>query len=192
MSSCAAIERLSQAPVLGPVVELDPLVQAVAEDVLRELAVRAHVGREHVDVVEPLHRRAASDVALRLVPPRRPQMLGRLVPLGLVEELEDVPVGIGEAVRRAVTDVAVDPPRPEPGRLDRGDAPLERLGAPRAQRDVAEPGLRRLRELQAVAQVVAPAAQVDRLAPRAPPPPCPSTSTKKRRLSSGFGVRSSA
>ena len=39
---------------LGAVVALDPLVEPVAEELLRELAVRAHVGGEHVDVVEPL------------------------------------------------------------------------------------------------------------------------------------------
>ena len=63
-----------------------------------------------------------------------------------------------------MADVAVDPALAEAGRLDRGDAPVERLGAPGAQRDVAEPGLRRLGQLQAVAEVVAPAAEEDRLA----------------------------
>ena len=148
---------------LGPVVELDPLVQAVAEHVLGERAVRADVRRQQVDVVEPLDRRAPADVALRLVPPRRPQVLGRLVALRLVVELEDVPVGVGEAVRPAVADVPVDPAEPEPRRLDGRHPPVERLGAPRPQRDVPEPGLRRLRELQAVAEVVAPAPQEDGL-----------------------------
>ena len=115
-------------------------------------------------MVEPLDGRAAPDVALRLVPPRRPQVLGRHVALGLVVELEHVAVGIGEAVRGPVPEVAVDPARAEAGRLDRRHAPLERLGAPRPQRHVAEPGLRRLGELEAVALVVAPAAQEDRLA----------------------------
>ena len=50
-------------------------------------------------------------------------------------------VGIGEAVRRAVADVAVDPARAEPARLDRGDPALERLRAPGPQRHVPEPGL---------------------------------------------------
>ena len=114
-------------------------------------------------MVEPLDRRAAADVALRLVPPRRPQVLRRLVALGLVVELEDVPVGVREAVRPAVAHVAVDPAEPAPGRLDGGDAAVERLGAPRSQRDVPEPGAGRLGELQAVAEVVAPAAQEDGL-----------------------------
>src|SRR6266540_892931 len=99
---------------LGAIVELDPLVQAVPEHLLRELAVPAHVRREHVDVVEPLDRGAPADVALRLVAPRGPEVLGR-------------------------------------------------LGAPRPQRQVSESGLRRLGELEAVTQVVAPAAQEDGL-----------------------------
>ena len=63
-----------------------------------------------------------------------------------------------------MADVAVDPADPLPRRLDRRDPAVERLRAPRAQGRVAEPGLGRLGQLQAVALVVAPAAQVDRLA----------------------------
>ena len=74
-----------------------------------------------------------------------------------------MPVGVREAVGGAVAEVAVDPPDAEPGRLDRRDAPVERRRAPRAQREVPEPSLRGLREHQAVAEVVAPAAQVDGL-----------------------------
>jgi len=85
-------------------------------------------------------------------------VLGRRVALGFVVELEDMPVGVGEAVGRTVANVAVDPPHAEPGRLDRCDSPVERGGAPGPQRDMAEPGSGRLGELQAVAQVVTPAA----------------------------------
>ena len=53
--------------VLAAVVEHDLLVQAVAEDLLREDPVRAHVPCEQVDMVEPLHGGAAGRVALRLV-----------------------------------------------------------------------------------------------------------------------------
>ena len=55
--------------LLGSVVQLDPLVPPVAEELLAKLAARADVGGEHVDVVEPLDRGAAADVALRLVSP---------------------------------------------------------------------------------------------------------------------------
>ncbi len=163
MSSCAAIVRAEPGTRLGPVVELDALVQPVAEHILGEDAVRADVCRKHVHVVEALHRGATADVALWLVPPRRPQVLGSLVALGFVVELEDVIVGIGEAVRGAVADVSVDPAEPAPARLDGLDPAGERLGAPCPQRDVAEPCLRRLRELQAVAQVVTPPSEEDGL-----------------------------
>src|SRR5581483_11188157 len=60
----------------------------------------------------------------------------------------------------AVPDVAVDPAAAEPGRLDRRRAPLQRLGAPGAEADVAEARGRRLGQLQAVARPLAPPAQV--------------------------------
>jgi hypothetical protein len=62
-----------------------------------------------------------------------------------------------------VAQVAVDPALAEAGRLDRRDAALECLGAPRAQRHVPEAGPVRLGQLEAVALVVAPAAQEDGL-----------------------------
>ena len=60
--------------------------------------------------------------------------------------------------------VAVDPAQAEAGRLDRCHAALERLWTPGAQRHVPEAGPLRLGQLEAVALVVAPAAQEDRLA----------------------------
>jgi hypothetical protein len=50
---------------LAAVVELDPLVEPVAERLLGEDAVGADVGGEHVEVVEALDRAAATGVALR-------------------------------------------------------------------------------------------------------------------------------
>ena len=90
-------------------------------------------------------------------------MRRRLVALRLVEQLEDVAVRVGEAVRRPVPDVAVDPTRAETRRLDGGDATLEGRGAPGTQRNVPETGVRGLGQLEGVAQVVAPAAQEHRL-----------------------------
>ena len=177
---------------LRPVVHLDPLVEPIAEHVLREDAVGADVRGEHVHVVEPLHRTAATDVALRLIPPRRPQVLRRLVALGVVEELEDVAVGVREAVGAAMADVAVDPPLPEPRLLDRGDAPLERLGAPGAQGDVADARLRAPPSARGCSGGSRPSRAGRRTGPSRASSSMPSTSTKKRRLSSGFGVRSSA
>ncbi len=107
---------------------------------------------------------AAAGVALRLVAPGRLQMVGRDIALGLVVELEDVTVRVVEAVRRAVSDVAVRPADAVARRLDGADRPLERVLARGAKRQVTHPRLRRLGQLQAVAEVVAPAAQVDGLA----------------------------
>ncbi len=60
-------------------------------------------------------------------------MLGRVVALDLVVELEAVAVGVAEAVAGAAAAAALDPALAEAGGLDRGDAPLERLGAAGAQ-----------------------------------------------------------
>ena len=114
-------------------------------------------------MVEPFHGSATTDVALRLITPRRPQVIRRFVALRLVVELEDVSVRVREAIRAAVAHVSVDPAEPTSAHLDSRDSAVERLGAPRSQRDVAEPGTGRLRELQAVAKVVPPPAQEDRL-----------------------------
>ena len=92
-------------------------------------------------MVEPLDGDAAADVALRLVLQRGAQVLGRDVALGLVVELEDVAVRVGEAVRGAVPDVAVDPALAEPGRLDRRDRAARAPRGLQARRAMcAEPG----------------------------------------------------
>ena len=62
---------------LGAVVELDALVEPVAERVDAELAVGADIGGEEVDVVEALDRAAAAGVAAGHVLVRRAQVLGR-------------------------------------------------------------------------------------------------------------------
>ena len=177
---------------LRAVVELDALVEPVAEHVLAELARRPHVRGEQVDVVEPLDRRAAPDVALRLVAPGRREVRWGDVALGLVEQLEDVAVRVGEAVGRPVPDVAVDPARcraPSPRRRRPG------ARAPRGSRRAARRGRGRPAGPRS-----ASGSSAGSRPSRAGTPSCPSrasssipsTSTKKRRLSSGFGVRSSA
>jgi hypothetical protein len=62
-----------------------------------------------------------------------------------------------------VPEVAVGPAEAEAGGLDGGDTSLQRLRAPGAQREVRHPRRGRLRQLQAVPLVVAPAPQEDRL-----------------------------
>ena len=146
-------------PDLAAVVGHDLLVKTESEDVLGEAPVDGDITREHVDMVEALDRGAAADIALGYVLERRPQMLGRLVALGLVVELEAMPVGIGERERWPVADVAVDPLAALSALLHRGDAALERPWAPGAEREMAEPREGCLGQLQAVALVVTPPAQ---------------------------------
>ena len=149
---------------LGAVVEDDALVVAVAEHVRRERAARRHVGGEQVDVVEPLDGGPAPGVALRLVAQDGLEVGRWRIPLGLVVELEDVAVRVGEPVGRAVADIAVDPADPEARRLDRRHPPLQALRRAGADRHVPEPRLGRLGQLEAVALVVAVPAEEDRLA----------------------------
>jgi hypothetical protein len=155
--------RAEPRPRLGAVVELDALVQAVAELLLGEDPTGPHVGGEDVDVVQALDGGAAPDVALGLVLQCGHELGRRAVALDLVEQLEDMAVRVGAAIGRAMPNVALAPPQPEPRRLDGGHAALERLEAPGPQRHVGHARGVGLGELQAIALVVAPAAQENRL-----------------------------
>ena len=84
-------------------------------------------------MVEPAHIDAARRKALRLVLQRRLQLRRRLIPFGLVIELDDMAVGIAAAEGRPLPHVAVDPADLELRALQRGDAALQRLRAARAQ-----------------------------------------------------------
>ena len=90
-------------------------------------------------------------------------------------------VGVGEAVGAAMADVAVDPPLPEPRLLDRGDAPLERLRAPRPQGDMADDPPAAPPSARGCSGGSRPSRAGRRTAPRAPPPPC----RARRRRSEG-------
>ena len=120
--------------LLAAVVVDDLLVGAEAELLLGEPAVGGDVRRQHVDVVDPLDRGAAVDVALGHVLEPRAQVLGRHVAVLLVEELEPVAVGVAELERGAVPVVALVPADAEPRGFDRRDAPLQRLRAPGPER----------------------------------------------------------
>ena len=87
-------------------------------------------------MVEPADIDAARGKALGLVLQRRLQFRRRLVPFGLVIELDDVAVGIAAAERRPLPHVAVDPADLEAGSLQRGDPALQCLLAAGAQRHV--------------------------------------------------------
>ena len=91
-------------------------------------------------MIEPADIDAARRKALRLIFQRGLQFGRRLVPFGLVIEFDDVAVRIAAAKRRTVAQIAIGPADVKSRALKRGDAPLQRLRAPRAQRHVLHPG----------------------------------------------------
>ena len=106
---------------------------------------------------------AARRKALRLVFQRGLEFRRRLIPFGLVIELDDVTVRIAAAERRPMPHIAVGPADLEFGTLQRGDAALQRLRAARPQRHVPHARSVRCRQLERIALVVVPAAQIDRI-----------------------------
>ncbi|MGY3359700.1 hypothetical protein ACVWZK_006363 [Bradyrhizobium sp. GM0.4] len=74
---------------------------------------------------------AARGKALRLVLQCGLQLGRRLIPFGLVVELDDVSIGIAAAEGRPLPHVAVDPADVEAGPFQRRDATLQRLLAAR-------------------------------------------------------------
>src|SRR5579885_1334754 len=70
-------------------------------------------------------------------------------------------IGIAELISRPVPDVTVDPADLKAGALQRGDATLQRLRAAGAERGMSEARGLCPRQLQGVALIVVPAAQID-------------------------------
>ncbi len=90
-------------------------------------------------MLEAVNSDASTEMALRLVSHHGLKALRRRVALGLVVELEDMPVRVGEAVGRAMPDVAVGPADPQTGTLESLNAPLESARARSPEREVREP-----------------------------------------------------
>src|SRR5580698_3605576 len=111
-----------------------------AEHVADEVSVGLDLAREVVHVVQPPDADAASRVGLCLVLQRGPKADGRRVPLAFPVQLEFVPVRIAAQIAMPDSRVAVLPADAEPGRLDRGDARLERRLARGPQPDPADAG----------------------------------------------------
>ena len=88
----------------------------------------------------------------------------RVVPLGFVVQLDLVAVRILAHEGRAVAQIAFVPTDVEFGAFEGRDAPFERLRAARAKSHVAHSSLLRGGELEGVALVIVPGAQVDRIA----------------------------
>ena len=149
---------------LGAVIEDDLLGEPASEIGLEEDAVRADVCGETVEMVEPADIDAACRETLRLVLQGRLELGRRSVPLRLVIELDQVPVRVAAEEGGAMAEIAVRPADIVAGSFQRRDPALERLLAACPERHVAHAGLLRSRQLERVALVVVPAAQVDGIA----------------------------
>ncbi len=115
-------------------------------------------------MVEPAHVDAAGREALGLVLQCRFERGRGRVPLGLVEKLHPVIVRRARDEGLALAEIALGPADAEARGLDRLDAPLERLRAPGAEREMPHARLLRRRELQRVVQVIVVGAQINRVA----------------------------
>ncbi len=146
---------------LGAVVQHDLFGQPAAEIILEEQPVRLDVDGKTVEVVEAAHIDAAGRKALRLVLQRRFQLRRRLIPFGLVIELDDMSVRIAAAKRgpcpRSPSVQPISWPDPFSAATRRSSA----CGLRGAKRHVLHAGGFRRRQLEGVALVIIPAAQID-------------------------------
>ena len=119
---------------------------------------RLHVRRRHGEVVEDAHADPSRTGALRALGVRRLLAGGRDCAIDVPEQLLGVAAGTGVAIRTAVAERGLHPFAADAGGLDGCDGDVELLGVPGAPGAVAQPGLGRSGEHEAVAVVVAPAA----------------------------------
>ena len=131
---------------------------------LGEPSAGADVDRGEVHVVDPLHRGATRGGPGRLVQEHRRRFRRRHVVLGLEVELDRMPVGSPEHISRALPFVPVVPGAVEPGRLEPLDGHRQCVGADRSERDMRDARRRVLGDLEAIALVVPPPAQIRRTA----------------------------
>ncbi len=120
------------------VIEHDAFGETKAQIALEELAIGLNVDGKAVEVVEAAHVHAARREALRLVLERRPQGFGCLVPLGLVVELNQVPVRVVKLIGGPMPQLALVPAHPTAGALQRLNTPLQRLRAAGAEGHMAK------------------------------------------------------
>jgi hypothetical protein len=93
----------------GAVVEHDLLGEPKAEIVFEEFAVALDVGRQAIEVVDAPHVATARRITLRLILQRRLLVCRRLVPFGVIIELDQVAVRIPAGEGLAVAEIAVGP-----------------------------------------------------------------------------------
>jgi len=144
------------------VIEHDAFGETKAQIALEELAVGLHVDGEAVEVVEATYVDPTCREALRLIFKRRSQGWRRLVPLGLVVKLNQVPVGIVKLIGGPVSQFALVPSHPIAGARKRFDAPLQRLRAAGAEGHMAKARGGGAGQLQRVALIVVPGPEVNR------------------------------
>src|SRR5206468_7727863 len=120
----------------GAVVEHDLLGGAQAEIIFEEEPVGLDVYRKAIEMIEPADIDAARRKPLRLVLQRGFQFRRWLIPLGLIIEFDNMPVGVTAAERRPLPHIAVNPADVEARTLERSNPAPQRLRAARAQRHV--------------------------------------------------------
>src|SRR4029079_12652454 len=132
-----------------------------AEIVLEEFAVGLDVHCQAVEVVDAPHVDAASRKLLRLVLERGPQFARWFVPFGAVVDLESVAVRILEDERLSVAEIPIRPSDVKARTLERSSAAFECLRGAGPERGMAETGRLCVRQLERIALIVVPAAQID-------------------------------
>ena len=130
---------------------------------LKEFAARGDPACVQVDVVEAARGGAAARLLLRSIAQGTSQFRGSLPALDLPEDLVEMTIGRTKAVGGTVTAIPIDPAHPLAGSRQSGRHICEVLGALGAPGDMTEAGTRRLGDLDAVVEKLAPAAQVDGL-----------------------------
>src|SRR5690606_31283006 len=90
-----------------------------------EVAYRADVSSQQVEMVEPPHADAAAVIALCDILERRSLGRRRLINTRIVVNLEDMSVGIVEAIGSTVAEIAFDPADAAAHLFDDGDPALK-------------------------------------------------------------------
>jgi len=144
----------------GAVIQDDLLGQPEAEALVEKPPRRRDVARQKIDVIEAPRRNAARHVPLRLILEGRRNLGCGLESLRFPVQFDGMTVGRRHAIRRSVPRL-FDPRARDVALGEVRDQPLQRSVVTDAETDVADAGGRVCRQLERVAFVIAPRAQVD-------------------------------
>jgi hypothetical protein len=135
------------------VVANHPLTFAKSEDIDQEIANLTGVGCQKVDVVNTANRHPDSRASLRTIAQGRllPRWRGDVV--DVPKQLHAVALRCVKPIGTAMPNVAIKPTSSEPGCLDGGDPPFQRLRASGTPRDMSQPGAWRHGHLKAFLDV---------------------------------------